>query len=206
MADARRAAAEIAAACLSLLLRIVVKGTPWGLPTLLLLAVGWSAYLGVRLLRNPPLWEAWGIRPPTWKRALLLHGGATLAAVALVAAAALLLGFWPPRSPAPASLLLYPAWALAQEFALQNVMAANLTALGLRPHAVVAVSAGLFGAAHLPNLPLAALALVGGLLWCILWQRARNLWTLTLCHAVVGWAAVAFFLHGDPAGEFLGAL
>lgn len=206
MREARRAIAEIAAACLSLLLRVLVKGTPWGVPTLLLLAVGWSAYLGIRLLRDRELWEAWGIVPSSWARALRLHGAATLLALLAIAGLAFALGFWPPRAPALASLLLYPAWALAQEFALQNVMAANLGTLGLRQPAVVTLSAALFGAAHLPDARVAAIAFLGGLLWCFLWQRARNLWTLSLCHTVVGWAALGVLLHSDPAGELLAAL
>lgn len=103
----------------------------------------------------------------------------------------------------------YPLWGLAQQWALQGFVHRRLCqAWGRRQPAAVA-SAVLFAALHFPNPVLVVFTLVGGYVWCLLYQREQNLFTLALSH---GWlAAIALvslppvWIHGLRVGpEFWG--
>jgi membrane protease YdiL (CAAX protease family) len=79
----------------------------------------------------------------------------------------------------------YASWALCQEFILQSIFFLRLEeALGSR-RAVVA-AALLFGIAHLPSPLLTFLAFCGGILFCEMFRRARNLYPIGVIHAVLG--------------------
>jgi hypothetical protein len=85
------------------------------------------------------------------------------------------------------SFLLYPIWGLVQQYAMQSFTYRRLyQGLG-RPAGSAAITALLFASVHWPNWPLALLTLVGGYVWCRLFQRHPNLFTLALSH---GWLAV----------------
>lgn len=83
--------------------------------------------------------------------------------------------------------LLYPFWGLAQQFAMQSFTYRRLREAVGRPAPTAAITAALFASLHWPNLALAALTLVGGYVWCRLFERHPNLITLALSH---GWLAV----------------
>ncbi len=103
----------------------------------------------------------------------------------------------PPR---PASrVLVYLPWALVQQYALQDVVFRRLVDAGLtRPAPLVA--AILFVLPHLPNPGLSMLVFVSGWMWCTLFRRHPNLFTLAASHACLAVLAEA------ALGPYLGGL
>ena len=79
----------------------------------------------------------------------------------------------------------YAIWALLQEFILQSIFFVRLEELLGSRRAVVAAAA-LFALAHIPSPLLTFLAFCGGILFCELFRRWRNLYPLGLIHAALG--------------------
>jgi membrane protease YdiL (CAAX protease family) len=79
----------------------------------------------------------------------------------------------------------YLVWALAQEFILQGIFFVRLESL-LGSRRAVLAAAGLFAIAHLPSPVLTALSLLGGILFCELFRRFRNLYPLGIIHGALG--------------------
>jgi len=80
------------------------------------------------------------------------------------------------------SLLIYPAWGLVQQYAMQSFTYRRIKEGVRRPGTAAAITAVLFAAVHYPNLALAGVTLVGGYVWCRLFERHPNLFTLALSH------------------------
>lgn len=80
----------------------------------------------------------------------------------------------------------YVLWTLYQQFLLNDLFMPRLTRLFANEGAALGVSAVLFAAAHLPNLPLAAATLVWGAVSCGLFLRYRNLYALGLAQGLLG--------------------
>ena len=79
----------------------------------------------------------------------------------------------------------YGIWALEQEFILQSIFFLRLEpVLGSR-RAVVA-AAMLFAVAHIPSPALTVLAFSGGVVFCELFRRWRNLYPLGIIHGALG--------------------
>lgn len=79
----------------------------------------------------------------------------------------------------------YAIWALMQEFILQSFFYLRLrSVLGHRRGALLAAS--LFAAVHLPSPALTLLSFIGGLLFCELFHRYRNLFAIGVAHALLG--------------------
>jgi len=79
----------------------------------------------------------------------------------------------------------YAIWSLQQEFILQSFFFVRLeSVLGGRRAAVRA--ALLFCIAHVPNPLLTVLSFIGGLIFCELFRRYRNLYPLGVVHAFLG--------------------
>lgn len=83
--------------------------------------------------------------------------------------------------------LTYPFWGLAQQYAMQSFAYRRLREALARPGLAAAATAVLFGSAHWPNVALAGVTVLGGYVWCRLFERHPNLITLALSH---GWLAV----------------
>jgi hypothetical protein len=81
--------------------------------------------------------------------------------------------------------LLYMAWSLAQQFILQCLFFVRLESLLGSRRAVVA-AAGLFTVVHLPSPLLTFLSFCGGMLFCELFRRWRNLYPLGIIHGALG--------------------
>jgi membrane protease YdiL (CAAX protease family) len=79
----------------------------------------------------------------------------------------------------------YAIWALEQEFILQSFFYVRLESLfGSRRAAWAA--ALMFSAVHLPSPVLTLLSFFGGLLFCQMFRRYRNIFPLGLIHAILG--------------------
>jgi membrane protease YdiL (CAAX protease family) len=147
--------------------------------------------------------RAWGMRRDNFApalRAQLLF--ATAAAAALIGYGLATDSLYLPRS-FWFTVALYPVWGVAQQFALQNLIARNLTGLLSRPAAVAAVAALLFGAAHYPRLDLLLLTLVAGFFLTLQYRRQPNLWAVGIVHGIVGSLAVYIVLREDPGAALL---
>lgn len=79
----------------------------------------------------------------------------------------------------------YVVWALAQEFILQGIFFLRLESL-LGSRRAVLAAAGLFAIAHIPSPLLTLLSFLGGILFCELFRRFRNLYPLGLIHGALG--------------------
>jgi membrane protease YdiL (CAAX protease family) len=80
----------------------------------------------------------------------------------------------------------YILWTVYQQFLLNDYFMPRLDRLLKHEAAAVGVSAVLFAAAHLPNLPLAAATLVWGAISCSLFERYRNLYALGFAQGLLG--------------------
>jgi len=79
----------------------------------------------------------------------------------------------------------YAIWALVQEFILQSVFYVRLESVFGSGRAVL-VAALLFATAHLPSPLLTALSFLGGFLFCEMFRRYRNVFSLGVVHAALG--------------------
>jgi membrane protease YdiL (CAAX protease family) len=89
----------------------------------------------------------------------------------------------------------YGIWALEQEFILQSFFYVRLESL-LGSRRAVWGAAGLFCVAHLPSPILTLLSFAGGLLFCEMFRRYRNIFPLGLVHATLGLTIAASFPDG----------
>jgi membrane protease YdiL (CAAX protease family) len=127
-------------------------------------------------------------------------GWILLGGIALAATLPLLSAMWRHNS-GPAHLLpfrqamQYLIWALVQQFILQSFFYVRLEALLGGRWAVIA-AAGLFATVHIPSPVLTVGSFVGGLFFCEMFRRYRNIFPLGLAHALLGLAMAASFSDG----------
>ncbi len=91
----------------------------------------------------------------------------------------------------------YLVWTLQQQFMLQSFFFLRLEAL-LGSRKAVWAAAGLFALAHFPNPVLVPATLGAGLVFCGVFRRYRNIYTLAIAQAILGMclaAAVPDALH-----------
>jgi len=79
----------------------------------------------------------------------------------------------------------YAIWALLQQFILQSFIYVRLESVFGSWRALL-IAAGLFSVAHLPSPVLTLLGLLGGLFFCEMFRRYRNIFPLGLVHAALG--------------------
>ncbi len=150
------------------------------------------AFIFLVALRSRPTAEQLGLRVTGMRHALWIVALAAIAAVLGVWISVRLHTFHAVfRNHAVEwGFLAYIAWALVQQFILQNFFLARL--LRIAPTRTLAVvSAGLlFALAHVPNPLLVAATVVWGMVACALFLRYRNLYVLAVAHAVLGMCLV----------------
>jgi membrane protease YdiL (CAAX protease family) len=79
----------------------------------------------------------------------------------------------------------YLFWALQQEFMLQSFFF-NRLERALGSGKAVWIAAGLFALAHVPNPVLVPATVLGGLVFCKLFRRYRNIYTLVVAQTILG--------------------
>lgn len=166
-------------------------------PALLGFLVG-ALVLGLRRLPPPPAAQpamrAWGF---------------SLSATALVFAPLLLLGHEATGALLqPRNLWVYPLWALLQQLALQRILYARLRRVMSQP-AAAWTGALAFALWHAPNFGLMLLTLIGGRLWCELYERTGRLLPVAFSHALLGFAALLWLpaewlRSAEVSSRFLG--
>lgn len=80
----------------------------------------------------------------------------------------------------------YVLWTLYQQFLLNDYFMPRLTRILASQNAAIGLTALLFAAAHLPNLPLTAATLLWGGISCVFFRRYRNLYALGLVQGLLG--------------------
>jgi membrane protease YdiL (CAAX protease family) len=172
------------------LLLELVFWTPRSLAhTLLIIAlVGCVLWFGFRGRSSRELGFAWPSRAGTWS--ILAIGCAVAAAIPLLVLAS---GHPVPANPEwPKFKNLWPyvVWALGQQFLLQSYFFLRFESL-LGSRSAVLVSTVLFAALHVPNVPLTAMTLLGGLFFTEMFRAYRSLYPLGIAHALMG-IAIAY--------------
>lgn len=84
----------------------------------------------------------------------------------------------------------YVVWSLAQEFILQSIFFVRLESL-LGSWRAMFAAAGLFSIAHIPSVVLVPLSFCGGIIFCYLFRRWRNLYLLGVIHGALGLTVAA---------------
>jgi hypothetical protein len=99
-----------------------------------------------------------------------------------------------PRAPAKVikDYLLYIVWGTMQQFALNAFLYLRLKKVLGNSDVAVILAAVLFSLIHAPNMGLVIFTAAGGLMFCYLFTRNRNVFSLGVMHGTV--ATVAFLL------------
>ena len=139
------------------------------------------------------------------------QGGAWILAVGVLAAIAIPAGMIATGHPVPANpdwpkfhnLWPYVIWAFAQQFLLLSFFFLRLESL-VGAHWAVAASTFLFTLAHLPNLALTVMTVIGALFFAEMFRRYRSIYPLGIVHALLG-TAIAYgfpdtFMHHMRVG------
>ena len=131
-------------------------------------------------------WDAsqMGLSRPGFGTAQIILVGALLCGV--VAVVGIPLRFAGPGHNVPLPQAAgYAVWSLVQEFILQSVFFVRFEAL-LGSRRAVFASAAVYALAHLPSPILTGLSLLGGIIFCELFRRWRNLYPIGLIHGALG--------------------
>ena len=168
-----------------------------------IVSVVFAGYLVWRVRRSVGAVRAWGMRWDNfWPalRAQLIFGaiGALVLIGFGVATASLVLPktFW-------LTVGLYPIWGIAQQFALQSLVARNLAGMLSSPVAIAGVASALFAAAHYPRIELVILTGIAGVFLTLIYRRIPNLWAVGIVHGILGSLAFYIVLKEDPGAAIL---
>ena len=171
-------------------------------------AVAFAVYLVWRARHSGGALRAWGMRMDNFRPAMLAQGVFALLAGGAVVGYGLASGslalpatFW-------WTIALYPLWGIGQQFALQSLVARNLSGLVSSRVPLAFVAAGLFAIAHYPRLDLVALTFAAGFFLTLIYRKHPNLWAAGIVHGLLGSLAFYVLLREDPLkmlGEILSA-
>jgi hypothetical protein len=194
----RRALHEIAAvvatgAAFAILVQIVPK-----LLVIVPCIAFWLTYVIVSAAREPSVLAEWGLRLDNLRESARLPALFVVASALGITAFRAIAGFRPLPGWAFVMFAVYPLWSLFQQLFIQSLIARNLRLLGVRRGATVAITALLFGAVHLPDVPLALLCVGAGAFWTACYLRSPNLIPLALAHGWIGTLTYAWLLERDP--------
>ena len=167
----------------------------------LAVAIAFLIYIIWRASSARHILRIWGMQLTNFWPALKLQLVFGLPAMAFLVAYGNYSNLFPPPKTFWLAVILYPVWGIAQQFALQNLLARNLQTC-VRPRAVRALlAAGLFGFAHVPLIPIVVLTFVGGFFLTWIYEHRPNLWAAGCVHGVLGAMAFYFVLGKDPGAQ-----
>lgn len=98
---------------------------------------------------------------------------------------------WGAARPLFLQLILGTLWGLAQQYVLQGFINRRAIIIFGRGWISVLLVAVIFGALHLPNLWLAGITFVGGVIWSATYQRTPNLFALAVSHSIMTWVVIS---------------
>jgi membrane protease YdiL (CAAX protease family) len=134
-----------------------------------------------------------GVGRPSLARSVWIISFGMLLAASIPLLAALFAQNTPPTHALPFhAAWKYVIWSFVQQFMLQSFFFLRLESL-LGGRRAVMTTAFLFAAAHIPNPVLTVLCLFGGLFFCEMFRRFRNIFPLGLVHAIFGLIIAASF-------------
>ncbi len=164
-------------------------------------AVVFLVYVVWRLQTADGISGVWGMRRTNLRSALTAQMAFGLPAIVALTAWGVYVGRFPPRPALFLGIVAYPVYGIAQQFALQNLLARNLRVAIHLPAVRAAVTAALFGLAHFPLLPLVLLTTVAGFFMTWIYDRHPNLWAVGCLHGVLGAFAFYFVLGREPGAR-----
>lgn len=169
-------------------------------------SIAFLAYLIWRIRQTPGVLRAWGFRTDNLKAATLAQ--LRFVAVGILALIAFAFVTKSPGLPRTfwLTVALYPVWGIAQQFALQNLIARNIAGLLSRPLVIAVVAALLFAISHYPRLELVALTFLAGIFFTIIYRKYPNLWVVGTAHGLLGSMAFYIVLQEDPGAAIVGFL
>jgi len=148
------------------------------------------------VLAGPFTRQQMGLGRPQFRASLWVLASGAILAASIALLSSLVGGDLPPTHAVPLrGAWIYAIWALVQQFLLQSFFFVRFEAL-LGARRAVLAAALLFAAAHIPNPILTVLSLGGGLFFCEMFRRYRNIYALGLAHAMLGLTVAASF--SDP--------
>ncbi len=166
-------------------------------------SVSFVVYIVWRIRHTPGVLRIWGFRGDNFVSAVrgqlwfVVVGVFVLVVYAAVAKSLVLpYTFW-------LTIALYPVWGVAQQFALQNLIAKNITGVFSKPVALAVGSATLFAISHYPRLELVALTFVSGVFFTLIYRKFPNLWAVGVAHGLLGSLAFYLVLQEDPGAVIL---
>ena len=169
-------------------------------------SIAFVFYLVWRVRRSDGVLRTWGMRCDNFLPAMRAQlwfvavGVVALITFALVSGSLFLPAtFW-------TTIVLYPVWGVAQQFALQNLIARNLSHMFSNPLGLAICASALFGISHYPRLELVALTFVAGIAFTLVYRKFPNLWAVGIAHGVLGSLVVYNVLGEDPGATILGYL
>jgi membrane protease YdiL (CAAX protease family) len=130
--------------------------------------------------------------PPAKGTAWILLSAVVLAAMIPILSALLGTNSGPTHTLPFHTAWRYAIWSLLQQFILQSFFFLRLETL-LGPEWAVPLTAAMFAAAHIPSPVLMILGFFGGLFFCEMFRRYRNIFPLGLAHALFGLTIAASF-------------
>ena len=86
----------------------------------------------------------------------------------------------------------YAIWAVVQQFILQSIFFVRLEPMIGSDRTILAVTA-LYAIAHIPNPVLTVLSFIGGIVFCEMFCRWRNIFPIGTIHAALGLTIAASF-------------
>ena len=133
-----------------------------------------------------------GLTKPTEAAGSILLAGAAACGTIVLAGFALRNLYGPGYNVPLSRSWKYAIWALEQEFILQSIFFVRLEQV-IGSRRAVLWAAALFALVHIPSPLLTALSFPGGLLFCELFRRWRNLYPIGIIHAALGLTIAASF-------------
>jgi membrane protease YdiL (CAAX protease family) len=92
--------------------------------------------------------------------------------------------------------LKYLIWGIAQQFGLNSFLYLRLKKVIGNNDAAIICAVTIFSLIHMPNTVLMVFAAVGGLVFCYLFSRNRNIFSLGVMHGIVGMLALVLLMPG----------